>query len=181
MGEELSDERIVEVLNGSYPKGRNPAVSTLYGSIVHHDRENNLFSMQFMGDDSTSNGKPGKSAQVQGGFASAMLDAVCANGVVFFSRFEKTVATLEQKCSFIRAVPSTFSPRLGASLSFSHAPLNTANVEVIAEAKLIKMGRTIAFLEATLYRKDDEAKTPLVTCTQTNALMDLSTKRKSKM
>ena len=81
-----------------------------------------------------TNGKPGKNAQVQGGFAGAMLDSVCANAVVAFTKFKSTVATLEQKCSFLKPVPP--------------------NTDLYAVAKMVKLGRTLAFLEAELRKED---------------------------
>ena len=75
------------------------------GFIADFDRENGTFTMVFKVGDEYCNGKPGKNAQVQGGFAGAMLDSVCANAVVAFTRIKTTVATLEQKVSFIKPIP----------------------------------------------------------------------------
>mmetsp|Transcript_7341 Transcript_7341/g.8427 ORF Transcript_7341/g.8427 Transcript_7341/m.8427 type:complete len:178 (+) Transcript_7341:114-647(+) len=156
-----SDSKIVEILNASYKKGRNPSVSTLSGGpgegkIVDFNREDGTFTMVFKVGNDYINGKPGKRAQVQGGFASAMLDSVCANAVVAFSRIKTTVATLEQKVSFIRPVPP--------------------NTELFATAKVIKMGRTIAFLEAELRNGSDGPL--LVKGSQTNSLIALPSKPK---
>jgi hypothetical protein len=49
-----SDERIVEILNESFPKGRNPSVVTLRGKVVYHNREKMIFGMTFIGDSSFS-------------------------------------------------------------------------------------------------------------------------------
>lgn len=65
-----------------------------------------------------------------------MLDSVCANAIVAFTKFKSTVATLEQKCSFLKPVPP--------------------NTDLYAVAKVIKLGRTLAFLEAELRKEDPE-------------------------
>mmetsp|Transcript_16939 Transcript_16939/g.20908 ORF Transcript_16939/g.20908 Transcript_16939/m.20908 type:complete len:178 (-) Transcript_16939:1232-1765(-) len=156
-----SDAKIVEILNASFKKGRNPSVSTLSGGpgegkIVDFDREKQTFTMVFKVGNDYINGKPGKNAQVQGGFASAMLDSVCANAVVAFSRIKTTVATLEQKASFIKPVPP--------------------NTDLYATAKVIKMGRSIAFLEAEL--RNGKNGPLLVKGSQTNSLLELPSKPK---
>mmetsp|Transcript_27222 Transcript_27222/g.43761 ORF Transcript_27222/g.43761 Transcript_27222/m.43761 type:complete len:116 (+) Transcript_27222:348-695(+) len=102
---DLSRERVVEILNNSFSKGKNQSVSTLSGGdgpgkILSWDDDRKELVMQFMGTDAMCNGKPGPKAQVQGGFACAMLDAVTAQTVVVYSKLTRTVATLEQKCKY---------------------------------------------------------------------------------
>lgn len=131
----MEDEKVVEILNRSFKKDANPSVTKLSGGsgkgkIIEFDRENGRFTMKFCVDDSFSNGKKGTKAQVQGGFASAMLDSVCANAIVAFSKLTQTVATLEQKVTFIKPVPT--------------------NTDLFATAILVKKGRKIAFLEGEL-------------------------------
>ena len=92
---------------------------------------------------------------MQGGFASAMLDAVTAQMVVVWSRLEKTVATLEQKTVFISPVPP--------------------NTDLFGTAKIIKFGRSIAFLEAQLREGSTDGKI-LCTSTTTVALVQLPKK-----
>ncbi len=97
---------------------------------------------------------------MQGGFASAMLDAVTAQMVVVWSQLEKTVASLEQKTVFIAPVPP--------------------NTDLYGTAKVVKFGRSIAFLEAELRDGSDQGKL-LCTSTTTISLVALpSRKRKSE-
>jgi len=159
-----SDGRIVELLNSSFAKGRNPSVSTLSGGdsgdkIISYNRKEGRLVMRFRGSDAMCNGKLGPRAQIQGGFASAMLDAVTAQMVVIHSQLTKTVASLEQKTTFLRPV--------------------LPNEELIGIAKVVKFGRTIAFLEAEL-RKGSEDGDLLVTSSTTISLVPLPQKGKKK-
>ncbi|GBG24329.1 2-oxoglutarate-dependent dioxygenase mpl2 [Hondaea fermentalgiana] len=159
-----SDERIVQLLNSSFGKGKNPSVSTLSGGdgddkIISFDRENGRLIMKFRGSDAMCNGKPGPHAQIQGGFASAMLDAVTAQMVVIYSQLTNTVASLEQKTTFLKPVPP--------------------NKDLIGVAKVIKFGRSIAFLEAEL-RLGSETGTLLVTSSTTISLVKLPSKADKK-
>lgn len=153
---DLSDTRIVELLNNSFRKNSNPSVTKLSNGtsqIVSFSRERGDITMTFIVDASFSNGKKNTSAQVQGGFAAAMLDSVCANAIVAHSGLTQTVATLEQKCSFISVVPP--------------------DTQLYATATIIKHGRKIAFLEAELRRDSKEGKL-LVTCTQTCSIVTVN-------
>lgn len=159
-----SDERIVELLNSSFGRGKNPSVSTLSGGdgddkIISFDRESGRLVMKFRGSDAMCNGKPGPKAQIQGGFASAMLDAVTAQMVVIYSQLKFTVASLEQKTTFLRPVPP--------------------NTDLVGIAKVVKFGRSIAFLDAEL-RLGSETGELLVTSTTTISLVKLPSKSDKK-
>ncbi len=76
-----------------------------------------------------------------------MLDAVTAQMVVVWSQLTKTVASLEQKTVFIAPVP--------------------ANKDLYGTAKIVKFGRSIAFLEAQL--RDGSADGKLL-CTSSTTI-----------
>ena len=88
-----------------------------------------------------------------------MLDAVTSHMVVVWSRLEKTVATLEQKTVYI----SPISP----------------NIDLFAIGKIVKFGRSIAFLEAQLREGSIDGKV-LCTFTTTASLVQLPMKRIKK-
>jgi len=158
-----SDERVVELLNRSFANKKNPSVDTLSGGtggrIEAFNREAGTLTMIFRGSDAMCNGKPGPRAQVQGGFASAMLDAVTAQMVVVYSNLKYTVASLEQKTTFIAPVPP--------------------NRDLSATAKVVKFGRTIAFLEAQLRDGGVDGKL-LCTASTTISLVKLPSKEDKK-
>lgn len=160
----LSDARVVEIMNKSFAKGANPSVSTLSGGngggdkIVRYDRDSGVLTMLFRGSDAMCNGKPGPKAQaqVQGGFAGAMLDAVVAQSVVVHSKLTKTVASLEQKTTWVRPVPP--------------------NQDLFGTATLLKMGRSIAFYTAELRLGAPDGPL-LVSASQTLSLVALPAKK----
>jgi uncharacterized protein (TIGR00369 family) len=156
----LDDARVVALLNAAFAERKNPSVNTLSGGtggrIEAFERAAGTLRMVFRGSDAMCNGKPGPAAQVQGGFASAMLDAVTAQTVVVYSRLEHTVASLEQKTTFIAPVPP--------------------NKDLTAVAKVVKFGRAIAFLEAEL-RDGDKL---LCTSSTTIQLVKLPSKADKK-
>jgi acyl-coenzyme A thioesterase PaaI-like protein len=118
------------------------------------------------------NGKPGNTnAGIQGGFGAAFVDCVgsilfivcyslfiyytiqvCANAIVFITKFGKTVATLEQKCTFLKPIP--------------------VDTVLYAEAQILKLGKQVAMLEATLRTKDANGEI-LLRASQTNQLLEL--------
>mmetsp|Transcript_10328 Transcript_10328/g.19010 ORF Transcript_10328/g.19010 Transcript_10328/m.19010 type:complete len:168 (+) Transcript_10328:87-590(+) len=155
-----SDERVIELLNNSFEKKKNPSVDTLSGGnggkITAFDRSAGTLTMIFRGTNAMCNGKPGPRAQVQGGFAGAMLDAVTAQMVVVYSSLQKTVASLEQKTVFISPVPP--------------------NTDLHATAKVIKFGRNIAFLEAELRDPERDNKL-LCSSTTTISLVQMPSKQ----
>lgn len=80
-----------------------------------------------------------------------MLDSVCANAIVAQTGIKYTVATLEQKCTYIKKVP------VG---------------ELYAACNIVKLGKQVAMLEATLKEKDDKGDV-LVRASQTVLLLPL--------
>jgi hypothetical protein len=59
-----SDNRLCEILNKSFARGRNPSVALLGGKIVSFDREAQSMRMEFAATPALDNGN----AQVMGGF-----------------------------------------------------------------------------------------------------------------
>lgn len=159
--ENLSDEKIVEILNKSFRDNKSPSVTKLNGSIIDFNRLNQSLSMSFKLDNSFCNGKIGSKQQIQGGFLAAIIDSVCAHAVLTYSKLAQTVATLEQKCTFIRPV----SP----------------DIDLVATAYILKFGKSIAFLRAELRSiTDDENMEKLfVDATQTCALVNIIRKGKN--
>lgn len=163
MSSEISDERVVEIMNRSFSNGKNPSISTLSKvnghRIISFDRTKGELVMVFKGDPMFSNGKIGTTGQVQGGFAGAMLDAATAQMVVVYSKFKFTVAALEQKCTFLQPVP--------------------LDCDLYAIAKVIRFGKRIAFMEAELRAESRDGKL-LVTSSTTQSLVALPTKAEKK-
>ena len=100
MAEPMPDDKMVEVLNKSFVRGRNPSVQFLGGQIVAFDREAQTMRMRFEGTPPMNNGN----GQVMGGFLGAMMDAVVAQLAVVLSQLTQTVSTLEQKASLLAPV-----------------------------------------------------------------------------
>ncbi|GBG25558.1 Hypothetical Protein FCC1311_017772 [Hondaea fermentalgiana] len=155
-----SATRAQEILNASFGKGRNPAVQLLQGTIVEvvepktapaDGSDGRAICMRFR-TDRTFDETSGR-AETQPGVAAAMLDAVCANAVVLHSSLKKTVATLEQQCSFLEPIPP--------------------ERDLFATATLLRMGRRVAFLKAELRLGDAHDGPLLARSTQTNSLLDL--------
>ena len=69
----------------------------------------------------------------QGGFVTAWLDASMAQATMRDTNFESNIATLELKVSFLKAVPPG---------------------EVLAEGRVLRRGRRVVFLEASLFNAD---------------------------
>jgi len=87
----------------------------------------------------------------QGGFVTAWLDAAMANAMIRDSNTELNIATLELKVTFIKAVPPG---------------------EVIAEGRVIRRGRRVAFLEAKL--TDTAGSELLATASSTGLVIPFS-------
>lgn len=66
----------------------------------------------------------------QGGFVTAWLDASMAQATMRDTGFESNIATLELKVSFLKAVPPG---------------------EVLAEGRVLRRGKRVVFLEASLF------------------------------
>uniref|UniRef100_A0A7S2WF61 Thioesterase domain-containing protein n=1 Tax=Mucochytrium quahogii TaxID=96639 RepID=A0A7S2WF61_9STRA len=150
-------ERGVRILNGSFVKNRNPAVSTLSGEIVCFDCidvERLCMKFRIPGRFSSADG-----STASYGVGAAVMDAVCANAVVLFSDFEFTVATLEQQCCFLSCLP--------------------VDVDLYAFATITKRDGRIAFLNVDL-RLGSATGTLVATGSQCNSLLKLPARR-SKM
>jgi len=86
----------------------------------------------------------------QGGFVTAWLDASMAQATMRDTGFESNIATLELKVSFLKAVPPG---------------------DVLAEGRVLRRGRRVAFLEASLF---NAAGTDLLaTATSTGLIVPL--------
>ena len=85
----------------------------------------------------------------QGGFVTAWMDAAMAHAVMLCSKRQFSVASLDINVRFMRAVgPGT----------------------VIARGRIVRMGRRIAFMEATL---EDDNQQCLATATSSGMLIPL--------
>jgi uncharacterized protein (TIGR00369 family) len=133
----LSDDELLTRFNT-----RRPPTGLLFKSQVLDLRsEDGFVRVQYdIGPEFTN---PGGS--VQGGIVTAMLDDACAFAVIIKSGQPVFVATLELKTSFFAAS----KPGL-----------------LIAEARVIKLGKSVAFVEADLL---DPAGTLLARMTTTTA------------
>ena len=123
----LSDEQLLERFNT-----RRPPTGILFKSqILRVDSQAGSVRVQYdIGIEFTN-----PSGSVQGGIVAAMLDDACAFACIAKAGTPVYVATLEMKTSFLAAA----KPGL-----------------LYANARVIKMGRTIAFIEAELF--DGEGK-----------------------
>jgi uncharacterized protein (TIGR00369 family) len=147
-----SDESLIERLNKSFERGRNPSVALLGGKIVSFDREAKSMRMSFQGVPALDNGN----GQVMGGFLSAMMDVTVAQAAVVYSRLAQTVATLEQKVSLLAPVRL----KKGAA----------DPVLLTCDATAIKVGRSVAFYEISLHGPDGGL---VARASQTTSLVNL--------
>lgn len=132
----LTDEQLLERFNT-----RRPPTGLLFKSQVMEVRSHDGFvRVQYdIGPEFTN---PGGS--VQGGIVTAMLDDACAFAVIVNSGQPVFVATLELKTSFFAATKPGIS---------------------IAEARVVKLGKTIAFVEADLLDKEGKLLARMTTTT----------------
>lgn len=128
VGERQSDD---EVLARFKRSTRRPKGSDLLGfDLISVDQAAMTVNVAFVGREDFTN----PMGQVQGGFVTAMLDDAMAVAGVVASNFTCVMPTLELKVSFLRpALPG---------------PLR-------AVGRVVKWGRTIAFVEGELYDPDD--------------------------
>ncbi len=106
-----------------------PSVVSLGGSIDKFDPESGVIDFRFEANDKMTH----SGGIVQGGFVAGMLDAAMAH--VVFCVLDKLVilATLEMKVSYLDIVrPGTLR----------------------ATGQVLRMGKTVAFLEAELHSSD---------------------------
>ena len=110
-------------------KKRPPCSDTLGMELLSVDQDTMTIRMGFdvSGDFANPTGA------IQGGFLSAMLDEAMSTCCIIASNVTMTAPTLEMKTSFLR-------------------PLFAGRAE--AEARILKFGKTTAFMEADLYDPD---------------------------
>ena len=136
MNAELTDERIVEIFNKS--KGA-PGTRMLGFKVVKSDMSNGVITASFELDSRFTN----PSGAVQGGFLVAALDEVMTVAAIAKSGISILAPSLEIKASYIKSV------KPGA---------------ILAEGKVIRLGKSVAFLEGTLFnQKGDVAVTATAT------------------
>lgn len=132
----LTDDQLLERFNT-----RRPPTGLLFKSQVLDVRSSDGF-VRVQYDIGTEFTNPGGS--VQGGIVTAMLDDACAFAVIINSGQPVFVATLELKTSFFAAA----KPGL-----------------LIAEARVMKLGKSIAFVEADLLDPDGTMLARMTTTT----------------
>ena len=123
----LTDDEMLARFRGS--KKRPPCSDTLGMELLEVDQENMTIRMGF----DVNPGFANPTGAIQGGFQCAMLDEAMSTCVIIASNVTMTAPTLELKTSFLR-------------------PLFVGRAEVVA--KIIKFGRSTAFMEAELFDPD---------------------------
>lgn len=131
----LTNEQIIERLNRKVP----PTGQLLGQRVLEVDRENGRVLMEFAAKPEFCN----PMGNVQGGIIAAMLDDAAAVAALVKAEARIVLPTLEFKVSFL-------------------APAKVGRL--LAEGQCIRLGRTIAFLEAKLM---DESRKVLAIMTST--------------
>lgn len=121
-----------------------PALRKLGGRVQAFDDETGTVEMRYTLDESFTH----SGGIVQGGFITGMLDAGMAHAIIARYRRYVIVASLEIKVSFLEVA------RAG---------------ELVVYARPVRLGRSIAFLEAELH---DENGNLLATATSTAKIID---------
>ena len=111
-------------------KKRPPCSDTLGMSLIAVHQSEKTIRMAFDVSDSFAN----PTGAIQGGFVSAMLDEAMSTCCIIASNVTMTAPTLEMKTSYLR-------------------PLFPGHAEV--EARIIKWGKSAAFMEAEAFDADD--------------------------
>ena len=122
----MNNEEIVALLNTQFPA----AVRTLNGEAIQFDLQRKFLVMTFRAGLDFCHSEN----VVQGGYITAMLDAVMAFSAIGVPGLCKMVATLEIKTSFMKA---------------SH------DGDFRGEGRVIHAGRSIAYLSGDLYQSDE--------------------------
>ena len=123
-----SDAELIDLLNA----GRPPCVEMLGGRVNEADRPAGTLTMDFVIDERFCHSSP---PVVQGGFTAGMIDATLAHTIMFMTHLAAGAPTLELKVSYLRPV------RPGA---------------LRARGQVIRMGRSVAFMEGQLFDCDGE-------------------------
>ena len=122
----MPDQAMIDLLNEHSP----PCVKTLGGRTIALDAERQCVMMGFdISLDCCHSGNV-----VQGGFVTGMLDAAMAHAVFGSLGYFTPLPSLEIKVSFI-------APALAGQFK--------------AEGRVVRLGKSIAFLEASLLDPDD--------------------------
>eukprot|EP00747_Dinoflagellata_sp_TGD_P168047 gnl/TRDRNA2_/TRDRNA2_193598_c0_seq1.p1 gnl/TRDRNA2_/TRDRNA2_193598_c0~~gnl/TRDRNA2_/TRDRNA2_193598_c0_seq1.p1 ORF type:complete len:184 (-),score=38.95 gnl/TRDRNA2_/TRDRNA2_193598_c0_seq1:233-733(-) len=153
-----TDEKLLEILNNSFARGRNPSVKLLGGKIESFDREAKRMVMSYNAVPDLDNGN----GQVMGGFLAAMMDVTVAQCSVVLSQLQQTVSTLEQKTSLLGPV---------------RLPKGVQSVSLRCEATAVKLGKSVAFYEVSL---TDEKGALVARASQTTMLVDVAPPKKKE-
>lgn len=128
MSSELSNERIVEIFNKS--RGA-PGTQLLGFRVTESDIDQGVIHATFELDDRFTN----PMGVIQGGFLVAALDEVMAVAAIAKSDIKIFAPSLEIKASYIKSIkPGT----------------------VTGEGKVIRLTKSVAFLEGTLFNQEGE-------------------------
>mmetsp|Transcript_14581 Transcript_14581/g.37506 ORF Transcript_14581/g.37506 Transcript_14581/m.37506 type:complete len:167 (+) Transcript_14581:226-726(+) len=148
------DARVVQILNKSFGRGRNPSVQLLGGRIESFDRPTSTLIMSYSAEERLNNGN----GQVMGGFLAAIMDVTVAQAIVVQSRLKQTVSTLEQKVSLL------------APVRLPHVDKSNVEGRLRCQATAVKRGKTIAFYEVSLF---DATGKLVARATQTALVLDI--------
>lgn len=136
---QVTEQMIVDLLNQHSPA----CVKTLGGHVLSFDTDTNTLRMKFEAIPEFCH----SGDIVQGGFITGMLDAAMAHAVFGVEKGWVILPTLEIKVSFLEAAhPGS----------------------LIATARIVRMGKSVAFLEAELH--DDDGRV-LATATSTTRVI----------
>jgi len=137
------DAKMVADMNKSFSRGFPPLITFLKGAVTHIERASNTVTLTFQTSEAESGG-----FSVQGGISAAMCDASCSACILLLTKLEHGMTTYEQKCTYL-------------------APVRI-NETVTVCARVLKIGKRVAFVEATL---SDAQGITLVTSSQTCMLI----------
>ncbi len=112
-------------------KKRPPCTETLGMRLTHVDQANQTIRLEF----DAAPGFANPTGAIQGGFIAAMLDEAMSTCCIIASNITMNAPTLEMKVSFLR-------------------PLFVG--KAVCEARILKLGRSVAFVEAELAGPDGE-------------------------
>lgn len=133
----LEDSYFSRMLRGEIPP---PPVATLLGGRIDSvNREDGILRARYQAEAAFCN----PAGQVQGGMLCAMLDDLCAAMVDATVMPDEAVATLNLNTSFLR-------------------PAEVG--ELVGEATMIRRGREICYVSATLRQQGKEVAAATATC-----------------
>ncbi len=123
----VSDAAMLERFQNS--KKRPACSETLGMRLTHVDQENLTIKLEFEAAEAFAN----PTGAIQGGFIAAMMDEAMSTCCIIASNVTMNAPTLEMKVSFLK-------------------PLFVG--KAICEARVLKLGRSTAFVEASLFTPD---------------------------